>query len=315
LPASPPTPSHRRLKQLTSAALIVVSLGFVAAQIVKGWPQLMAQQWRLSWPAAAGSFALLFVNFALAAWAWAFVFRDLGERVRFRETFAVIFYAQLGRYIPGKIWLILGQVYMAERLGYRRSSALTASVVQFLCGECGALVALAVAALGAGYGAWVAVLAAALAVAAAAALLVAPAWFEVRLNRWRARRGSEPVRLVISRPTMFAEFAIMTVSWLVHCLAFVLLAAAVAPLDAKLGFQLAFAYNFAYHVSFYVLFLPGGIGVREGALTALLAPAFGPALAGVIALLQRFWYLLGEAVSFLIALAIIRRAGPAKKQG
>jgi uncharacterized membrane protein YbhN (UPF0104 family) len=155
----------------------------------------------------------------------------------------------------------------------------------------------------------------ALSAAAAVTLLAAPSWVEWGIARLRARWGLPAVEIAVHRSATAKFIGLAIVAWIVHCTAFVALAASLASFDLPTASRLAFAYNLAYHVAFFVFIVPGGIGVREGTLTALIAPALGSAAAGVLALVQRFWYMAAELLSFLVALALLRWLAPANSAG
>ncbi len=286
-------------------ALIGVSLGFVVWQVWDGWPQLTAQPLSLSAPLLLASLAVLLLNFLLVAAVWAVVFRDRGETASVRDTFAIIYAAQLGRYIPGKVWLFLGQIYLAEQKGFRKTTALTAAIVQNISGGIGAVLVIAVSLLGAGYDPWLFWGSLALGVAGLGAMLVAPRWIEDRVNAWRKRRGKEALSLAVSRGAIVQTVLLMALAWVVHCVAFVLLVASLRPVGVNEAFQLAFAYNFAYHVAFYMLIIPGGIGVREGTLTLIIEDSLGAGWAGIISILQRLWFIGAELAAFGLAMLLL----------
>ena len=56
-------------------------------------------------------------------------------------------------------------------------------------------------------------------------------------------------------------------------------------------------YSVAYLIGFIVPFLPGGLGAREGALIAVLAPRYGGGAATGIALAARLAATLGEVLA------------------
>ena len=306
----PKKTGRRILMQLLAGVLVFVSLGFVAAQIASGWPELRATGIDLSVPMLLLSFALLLVNFVMVAWAWVVVFGDLGQPIGLVRAFGILLSGQLGRYIPGKVWIFLGQAYAAQRMGYRKATALTAGIVQNLCGLVSSFVVIAVFAFFAQISPWVIGASAAVALAGIVVLLIAPAAVENGVNRIREKRGTEPVRLAVGRGATAKVLVILTIAWLEHCLAFVVLARSVAPVDAPTAFQLAFAYCVAYNFAYLMLIVPGGLGVREGTLTALAGPVIGSGLAGVIALLQRLWFLAGEVLGFALAVWILCRSAP-----
>jgi hypothetical protein len=57
------------------------------------------------------------------------------------------------------------------------------------------------------------------------------------------------------------------------------------------------AYSVGYLVGFVVPFLPGGLGAREGALIAVLAPRYGVGAATAVSLVSRLAVTLGEALA------------------
>ena len=288
--------------------LVAVCLGFVAYRVAAGWPDLARREWALSPGLAAVSLGLLLFHYLFGAWAWQAVFRSLGERTSFANTFAILYTAQIGKYIPGKIWMILGQVYLAERLGHRKASALTAGVLQNLCGTSAALFIVAGSLLILGKQPLVAGTCLVIAHVLILLLLAAPARVENLVNRFRRRRDLEPVRIAVGRAATLKVFLFMALAWTFHCAAFAFLVASVTKVGPGAFFELSFAYALSYIVAFYTIIVPGGLGVREGGITAILSPLLGQAPAGLVALLQRVWSLVGELLAFIPAFLIAKKA-------
>ncbi len=67
------------------------------------------------------------------------------------------------------------------------------------------------------------------------------------------------------------------------------------------------AYALAWAVGFLIIFFPGGIGPREVALVAVLAPVMPSASALVVALASRVVMIIGDLVGAGTGLAIGRR--------
>jgi glycosyltransferase 2 family protein len=307
----PERPKSKRGQMILRAfmvALVALSFLFVFSQIRQGWPELAAQSFRISFSKLALSSVCLAINFLLTAWAWAVIIEDMDAPISIAKSFAIIFFGQIGRYIPGKIWIVLGQAALAQQLGYRKSTAVAAGILHLFCGVLGATVVLALTVLLMGERLWIAPVSFALGAAGLLALLFLPARIERWINGIRERKEREPIRLTVRRATILKVYVFMILSWIVNCLAFVFLVLSMFPVGLQASFELAFAYNFSYWLGFAILFLPGGLGVRESAITFLLSPLLGPAMAGLIALVQRFWSLLAEILSFVIAIVIARFA-------
>ena len=64
---------------------------------------------------------LLFVaSYFIQIWAWYLITLKLGVAISFSETVTSWFYSQLGKYLPGKVWLLLGRLYFYESKGKPR---------------------------------------------------------------------------------------------------------------------------------------------------------------------------------------------------
>ena len=62
------------------------------------------------------------------------------------------------------------------------------------------------------------------------------------------------------------------------------------------------AYIAAYNLGYISLITPGGLGVREGVMTALLAPFLGKPAAASVALIHRVLITIAESMMSLLAL-------------
>ncbi|MCZ7585265.1 MAG: hypothetical protein M5R36_19090 [Deltaproteobacteria bacterium] len=221
--------------------------------------------------------------------------------------FAILFTAALSRYLPGKVWIFVGQVNAASRMGYKPSTTLAASAVQNIVGNLSNVIMLGVfAALSKRFQviAWPAF---ALATVGTVVLFASPAWVEARFNAWRAKRGGEPVRIAVGRASIAKAYVLMLFAWVEHALAFVALVASATPLAWAAAFDLGLAYMLAYQAGFVAFVVPGGLGVREAALTAMLGGVLGAGAAGLVATAQRLWFLVAELMALPFALWMLRR--------
>ena len=61
---------------------------------------------------------LIFVlSYFIQLWAWYLITLRLGIAISLVETLKSWFYSQLGKYLPGKVWLLLGRFYFYESKG------------------------------------------------------------------------------------------------------------------------------------------------------------------------------------------------------
>lgn len=319
---SPETPSEtisqpRRSppwKRALGIALALACFVFVGDQIHDGWRQIAHLEWRVNPLWLAVSFALVFANFAVAARSWAPVFRALdGRPIRLAQAFAIIYSAQLARYLPGRVWQFVGQAEAARRMGFAASTALSASFTQIIAGTAAGLVVAAVCAYASGE---VAMALAALAggFTVLAGLLLSGRFADRIAKRLPAHWRLSQVRFDVGTRGFCEVFAWGILGWVFHVGAVVALWAAIAPTDVDIAWRVASSYVFSYLFAFYTLVTPAGLGVREGAVTALLGPAMGAGPAGMLAIVQRIWFTVCESVAFVVAAWLWRSAARSDKK-
>lgn len=238
----------------------------------------------------------------------------LGADMGSPRTFALSFASNLGKYVPGGIWPVVGRLALARRVGLPRRVAAVGMVLENALSVAGGmlvfLASLALGAADAGEVPWAYV-------APAALVFVGlyPAVFRrvLALAFRLARVEGEPPALGFGVTVALTLYYAGT--WLIAGLAFRLFVASLYA-DAP-GGLLAYSgiYAAAVVAGLVVLFAPGGIGVREAVLIALLTPLVGPATAGIAGVSARLWTTLPELALSAAALALLRLAAPPAEGG
>jgi hypothetical protein len=217
--------------------------------------------------------------------------------------------ANLGRYLPGKVWQIAGLAALAKGRGVPAATAAGAAVL----GQGIALVAAAAVGIGAllggpdPYPQW-GIVGLAL-VALAAVLLAIPTVFRRIVGAW-FRLARTEARPEIGGVHALRWLALYTVNWAMYAASFWVLA-----LSLGLGgdpIPVASAFAAAYVLGYAMVFAPAGLGPREGFLIIFLTPHLGAAPSGVLAIVARVWTTLVEVVpAGIFWLGHLRRSGSA----
>ena len=209
------------------------------------------------------------------------------QHLPLRESLAVFTAAQLGKYVPGTVWVMAIQADLGRRWRVPASvMALSYVVGTVVAIATGALMALTAATDPARP------LAPALLVAVAAGglvLLVGLARPQLlnRLISAGARLLRRDLPVVALAPGALARAVVWEcLGWIALGLQLWLLA---RPLGASAALIPAFIgiFALAFVVGLVLIPLPAGLGVREGLLVALLAPSLGAGAALTVALLSR----------------------------
>jgi hypothetical protein len=220
----------------------------------------------------------------------------------------------LGRYVPGKVSMLVGRVLLLEPLGYSKSSIISAAIFENLSfltagiavGFVG-LASISPTMLGSVVGSPF-LLAVILIAGVGVILSPLPEEF-LRRAILLVKPKSTASLVTISPSTKLSAVSLSVVSNLLLGLSYALILSAIASTDLSLH-EMALAtavFPLAVAGGVLALFAPSGIGVREAIIAALLAPAIDLELALLAAILIRVLMCLVEVSLFLVAKALSRR--------
>lgn len=293
----------RRLRWAVQAAVAIVVVAMIVRSIAGNWDRFRSVQvsfdLHVGWLAL--SFASLAVVSALQIESWRTILAGWAQSLRFASAARIWFLANLGRYVPGKVWSVAGMVVMAREEGVQAwASAASAVAVQALgLGTAAAVVAATIPGATSGLR-----LAGAAVVAAGTIGVLVWKGAVARLARlseatteWRAL----PV------PTVLASAALTALSWVAYGVVFWLLGLGLG-LPGRLPVAVAAGvFALGYVLGLLALFVPGGVGVREIVYVGLLTPFLGSGGAIALSVASRLQLTIVEAAAGLGALFIGRR--------
>ncbi len=247
------------------------------------------------------------------ALGWWRALRLVGVRVSLRDALRWYFVGQLGKYVPGGIWSVVGSAELAVGGGSSRTKAYGSMVLS----------------LGAAYLAGIVTVVALLpahpslmrqmpavgllaVLAPIGVLLVHPA-----AVRWMVRAGSRvagrPIDIEV--PAWSASLRLV----LRHVPAWMLVGIATWCVTRSLGvsaplISVGMASVLAWVVGFLVVPAPGGLGVREAVFTLAAAP-LSPGLAAAVAVLSRLLFIIVDLCGGAILTLLHPRRDPLVREG
>jgi len=289
-------------------ALQVAVGGVVAwmvwAAIVRNWGEFQSLQVSLSlrpgWIVLSA--LTVFLSYAISVEAWRRILSGWDQHLAYGRAMKVWLVANLGRYIPGKVWSVAGLMVLAQRAGVAPWAA-GASAVAIQAVAIGTAVALVAAATPS----------AASPLRLGAAALVAVATIAVLAWGWAARRiarimGSTAAFQPLPVAAVAQSAGLGVLAWVAHGVAFWLLARGLGLPDTLSVVTAAGVFPLGYILGLLALFAPGGLGVREVVLIGLLAPALGNGGAVALSVASRILLTVTEVVAPLVVL-LVSRAG------
>ena len=293
---------RKTLLNIAGAALIAVAVWFVADAILTNATRLRLEvttpDWRF-WAGAAGAVGMV----ALSPVLWWSVLRGIGVDLPLSRLLGIWWVTNLGKYIPGKAWMVAGRAALARDHGKGR--ILESFVWEFVANAAGAALVAPLLLLDDHWRPFWPM--AALAWAAAALPIVSPRLAQRLIQapmRWLGRGrfvgGQHMDRLAAARSVLLG--ALVWLGWGgIH----ILLVRGVG-LDVA-WWALTGAFAVAWVLGYAAIVMPAGLGVREGALVLLLSPLMVAGGAALFALVSRTAILVAEGLMGAAGLLMWRR--------
>jgi uncharacterized membrane protein YbhN (UPF0104 family) len=219
--------------------------------------------------------------------------------------------ANLGRYVPGKVWQIAGLAYLAKREGVQASVATGAAII----GQGIAILAATLVGMGTLLGAdqfweeigWIESIAGIGVALSIISVVVIPPLFRRVVRFWfRLTRTDPPDDGLGSGNAGLRWLALYVVNWGIYATAFWLLYLSFG--EWRTFLQVGPAFAAAYVVGYIAVFAPAGAGVREGVLVVLLQPIMAREAAVVLAVIARLWTTAVELIPAALLAAGSRRS-------
>lgn len=299
-------PRWQRVLMAVMVVVVIVALGLA---ISSQWSKLPDIRWRLrpGWLAAA---IVALVGFQwLHARLWVALLHALGSPIPTLRGVAVWSVTLLGRYVPTNVALAAGRMALAEREGVPKRVCAASLAYELAFTFAGAAI------LGAYFvitlpdlrdvpARWLV-----LALPAVTLTLLDPAVFHRLADAALTRLGRASLPISLSRRQVAGFTLLFSSSFLVAGFAVFALAQALHGVPAGDAGTAIGAYSVGFAASVMAFVLPGGLGAREGAMTAALSPILPVTVALAVAVAVRLAQMGIEILYAVVTPLLARRGG------
>ena len=306
----PMTGNRRRVWLAVQALLLVATLGWTARALVRQWDdvRVVAAATDLRWGWIVLASVIVLATYAMLIQSWRMLLGGWGGQLSFGSAARIWTIANLGRYIPGKLWSIGALGMLANRAGVSGVAAAGAAILgtALNVGAGFGILALSGARSLGAFAPWLQFASLAVAAAFVVGTVMLPQILPSVIRRVNQWRGLPPMETQLPAGTLWLATGINAVSWLCYGLAFAAFARGVAPQILADPWLFIVIWTASYLSGYLILFAPGGIGVREGVMVGGLVSLglASSADATWIALASRLWLTVWEVLPGLVALLL-----------
>jgi uncharacterized membrane protein YbhN (UPF0104 family) len=291
------------LSRIAGVAIVLLIFGFMFRSLYLEWEEIVAYRWNLDYFALAIAFSLMLSAAAFYAYLWKLILNRLGTPLSYRKSYRIFFLSQLGRYIPGKVWSILGLVYLSEKEGVSKIISGASVILQLLLQIVSGVIVFALA-----LPFWSDVdsltgLSVLVVVSLLALVLLHPALVTRCVNLALRLTGQTEMELSWNYGYLLGQLALWIGFWLLNGVAYHFLIRSIEPSPLPHVVVLAGIFSLAWVAGFLSLVTPSGLGVMEGTLALLLSFYLPVHVATIVAL----WTRVARTASDLVCAAIAWR--------
>lgn len=285
-------------RNAVSFLLVALILFFLIRVLYRNWLQVKSFDFSFAWSSLVISFLILIAYLFFRVYIWKVMLQKMDVSLSFRKCVKISFLSTMGKYLPGKVWLVLGKVYLAGKEGIPKPLALASAVLEGVLELTASIVFFLV---------YMAVrpestvlsvnLLLILGIALAAGLVMLhPGIFYAAINVVLNRLKKDTIQPAIGYSGMIQLFSYYLLLMLIQGIAFYFFVNAICYLPFSTIFGLSASVAAAGALGTLSVFTPSGLGVREGVLALLLANYVVSPVAVLISLLARLWVTMGEIV-------------------
>ena len=246
-------------------------------------------------------FSVFLVNLALI---WYLITKIFGCNLGIQRTIVYWFYSMLGKYIPGKLFLILGRVYLYDKNKIDNKKIIFSIALEIVCGLVAALI---VAQISIPFlinaGATVIDIKYFYILIILTLITAHPKIIIFLVNIYNKISKKPELSINIKYSNVLLIILLFSINYFVLGLAFYYLVTSIYFISIENYLFLTSAYVLAGTIGILALFAPSGIGVRESVLAVLLPIIMPVSYAAVIVIISRLWETLIEiALTILLVL-------------
>ena len=296
------------IRALVSSIGLIIGLAGMAFLLRTMWThrdEMKDSFSQLTWSSLVGAVFFAFMSMSYLGWMWGRLLLRRGYKVPRAQLVSWYYTGQLGKYVPGGVWAVVGRAEMAVRGGVPRADAYSVTGLSMfttysaaaLCAALGSLLSWERPIIGA---------------ALLLALVFGLSVYAIAPLRQRLvgllRKITSGTNELTAPKDMLALTIVQVPAWIMISLSTTITAHA---FGAEVGvLHMFFVSSLSWLIGFLVIGAPGGLGVRESIFTGLLSASVGTSTALSLAVASRMIFVTVDFLGALIFNVIARKLKP-----
>ncbi|MEO0075546.1 MAG: lysylphosphatidylglycerol synthase domain-containing protein [candidate division WOR-3 bacterium] len=286
------------LKRILGVFIIIIFFYFIIKSLYENWYNLKEAKLRFEIYYLLLSYIMMFITFILVAFTWKKNLQMLNENISLITAIKINAISVLPKYAPGKVWGIIGKVYLAKKEGIsEHSSVITISLETILYLLSGIILflvtSLSIIKSNFTYLYYLLIIPICL-------IAIYPPIL-IRITNFFLKLFKRPtIDIMPHYYQILILLLLYMLSWILQGIGVFFLISSFYSIPFKSILIISGLHAFSWVVGFLSIIAPAGLGVKEGIFSYFLSYILPVGIAAISSLLVRIWGTIGELLYFLI---------------
>lgn len=299
----------KKLLKICKILFLILVAVFLVRFFYRNYDDFKNLDVRINWVVFAVSILFYFAYKVTLASLWHYITIQNQCAIRYRDALSAYLYSILGKYIPGKVFMLLARVPAYKEAGVQVRRVTVCFFLENVCTLLGAAFLFLISLfffpneLLNEYK-WVTV-----GLIVLFFVCINPRIINFFLKYVEKFTKMQDIQLSISYGQMLKIVLLFILNWLVAGAGFYMLSCSIYPIPASEFFYVAGIYGLSCIIGILAVFAPSGIGVREGIMLVGLRLIMPEEYAMIISIVSRLWQTVAELLLIGIVLVINKLRG------
>ncbi len=284
----------RKLLNYIKIVFVISVVIFLARFLIKNIEELRALDFRFNYYQLSIAFIFFIIYKFTQGLLWHYITKKNRANIALDKAIISYFYSQLGKFIPGKVFLLGGRLYFYHKEGISNKKTTFCFFIENICTLLGA----AFLFLGSLFFIDVPLFreyrSQAIFLVFLLVIIIHPRLLQAIINVPLKMLKRETVTLDIKYRDILGFVFLFTINWFIVGMGFYILVNSIYPVGAENIFYISGSFGLAVIIGLLSLFAPSGIGVREGIMIFALKNIMPQTAAVVVSVVARLWMTAGE---------------------
>ena len=296
---------HRKVRSIVGSAILAICFYFIGKSLLQNWHTVSTAKLKFNIGYLVLSCIFMVSTYLLVAYTWKRNVSILKEKINFLAALRVNALSTLPKYAPGKVWGILGKVYLAKKEGISEHTCVITISLETILYILGGIILFLFTGASVLKGripyTYCLILILIFLIIIYPRILIGTTNVFLKLFK-------RP--LIDFMPSYFQILTLLclyTLSWIFQGIGVYFLINSFYPIALNKIMLISGIHAFSWVVGFLTIITPAGLGIKEGVLSYFLTFIMPSGIAILVALVIRLWGTISEVIFFSLFLGKIKK--------